>query len=177
MKKPVIIAIALMLAVSFAWGQDTLTDQDEKNLQQFSHRLVRMKRDMDNFMKELASAYSEDAGGFSGFGSDVRVDIVENPKDFVVRADLPGMDKDKITVTLTGNRILKIAGSREMVKEQKGPSMVRQERMRGQFERVIELPADCRSDGIAASYKNGVLEILIPKKEESKPETIKVNVQ
>lgn len=170
----VLIACAIM--ANSGYCQTTISDQDEENLEQLSKRLVRMKRSMDGFMKELVSSYSDQAA-FAGFGSDVRVDIAENPKDFVVRADLPGMDKDKIVVTLENNRILRISGSRQIMKEETGPNMVKQERVEGKFERTIELPALCKNDGIKASYTNGVLEIVIPKKEETKPEMIKVDVQ
>jgi len=174
------IAIIALLSVSLAgpaFGQTAMNEQDEKNLEELSKKLVRMKRSMDSFMKELASSYSDQAGGFSGFGSDVRVDITENPKEFIVKADLPGMDKDKITVTLERAKVLKITGSRESIKQETGPNVVRHERMEGRFERIIDLPAECRPDGIKASYKNGVLEITIPKKEEAKPEMIKVDIQ
>jgi len=176
MKKILVIISACFLTASVAYGQTTLTDQDEKNLAELSKKLVRMKRDMDAFMKELSSSYSA-SGGVSSFGSDVRIDIVEKPKEFIVKADLPGMDKDKIVVTLDNNRLLKIAGTREMIKEETSPNMVRQERMEGRFERVVELPKECRGEDVKASYANGVLEIVIPKKEETKPETVKVNVQ
>jgi HSP20 family protein len=49
--------------------------------------------------------------------------------------------------------------------------------MEGSFERVIELPAECKSDGITAAYNNGVLEIVVPKKEAVKPETVNVTVR
>jgi HSP20 family protein len=87
------------------------------------------------------------------------------------------MDKDKITVTLESGKLLKISGSREAMKQEAGPNVVKRERMVGKFERAIELPAECKSDGISASYKNGVLEVRIPKKETAKPEMIKVTVQ
>lgn len=176
--KAVVVAVLLgIFASGMASGQTGMTAQDEKNLEELSKKLVRMKRSMDSFMKELASSYSDQGMGPSVFGSDVRVDIAESPKEFTVKADLPGMDKDKITVILEGGKTLKISGSRESVAREAGPNMVRHERMEGKFERVIELPAECRADGIRASYRNGVLEITIPKKEESKPDMIKVDVQ
>lgn len=175
-----LIALTTLLgifAAGMAFSQTTMTAQDEKNLEDLSKKLVRMKRSMDSFVKELASSYSDQSSALSIFGSDVRVDIAENPKEFIVKADLPGMDKDKITVILEGGKTLKISGSREMIKQETGPNMVRRERMEGKFERVIELTSECKSDGIKASYKNGVLEIVIPKKEETKTDMIKVNIQ
>ncbi len=172
-----LIVLFSVFITGAAFCQTTMTAQDEKKLEEFSKNLVRMKRSMDSFVKELVSAYSDQSTPLSVFGSDVRVDISENTKEFTVKADLPGMDKDKITVTLEGGRTLKISGSRQAIKQETGPNMVRQERMEGKFERVIELPAECKPDGIKASYKNGVLEIIIPKKEEAKPDMIKVDIQ
>jgi len=178
MRKFAMAAMICMLGASISFAQQEPMTQEEKNLEILSKKLVRMKREMDKFVKDMSVAYQEEGSSFSGsYGSDVRVDVVDNVKEFIVRADLPGMDKDKIVVTLDNNKVLKISGSREAVKAQTGPSVVKQERMEGKFERVVELPAECKSDGIKASYKNGVLEITIPKKEPAKKETIKVSVQ
>ncbi len=153
--------------------------QDEKNLEILSKRLVRMKREMDKFVKDMTTVYSGADGGtaIAPYGSDVKVDIVENDKDFIVTADLPGMDKDKIDIMMEGGRVLKISGMRRVEKKEEAPGVVRQERMEGKFERVFELPAECKSEGIRASYNNGVLEIMIPKKEPVKKEAVKVKVQ
>lgn len=178
MRRLPIVLVACLLCAGIALAQQEAMTQEEKNLEILSKKLVRMKREMDKFVKDMSVAYQEESSPLSGsYGSDVRVDVVDNVKEFIVRADLPGMDKDKIVVTLDNNKILKISGSREAIKAQTGPSVVKQERMEGKFERVIELPAECKSDGIKASYKNGVLEITIPKKEPAKKETIKVSVQ
>lgn len=177
MRKILIIALLCMGLAGTGIAQTAVPDKDERDLEALSKKLIRMKREMDSFMGELASSYAGQTKGFAGFGSDVRVDIVENAKDFVVRADIPGMDKDKITVTLERGKILKISGAREMTVDEAGPNIVRHERMEGKFERVIELPAECRSDGISGSYNNGVLEIKIPKKEEARPEMVKVSIK
>ncbi len=184
MKKTLMVIAALFLAASLAIAQvydkPTVDDQtqDEKNLEILSKKLVRMKKDMDKFIKDMSATYQGQEGTFTApFGSDVKIDIVEKDKDFIVTADLPGMDKDKIDVMLEGGKILKISGTRHMETTQTTPGVVRQERMEGKFERVIELPAECKSEGINASYTNGVLEITIPKMEPAKMAAVKVKVQ
>lgn len=186
MKKMTIAFIIAVLSTGLVFAQtydsapaDSQT-QEEKNLEILSKKLVRMKREMDKFVKDMSAAYSgsQDPAVMAAFGSDVKVDVAENDKSFVVTADLPGMDKDKIDVTLENARILKISGMRRMEKKETSPGgVIRQERMEGRFERVLELPAECKSDGINASYKNGVLEITIPKKAPVNIETVKVKVQ
>ena len=180
MKKIVVLMVLAVFAVSFAYAQtdtDPMED-DYRNLQLLSSKIRRMKREMDKFMKGILAAYPEQEGALSqDFGQDVKVDISENDKDVIVRADLPGMEKDKINVTLEKNRTLRISGSREIMKKETAPGMVRQERSYGRFERILELPVDCMNSGIKATYTNGVLEIIVPKKKASREEPIKIKVQ
>jgi HSP20 family protein len=184
--KSIAIAVIICLLGGSALSAQTYDNvpaddqvQDEKNLEILSKRLIRMKKGMDKFVKDMTTVYSGAAGdaGTAPYGSDVKVDIVENDKDFIVTADLPGMDKDKIDVMLEGGKMLKISGMRSVEKKEEAPGMVRQERMEGRFERILELPGECKNEGISASYNNGVLEITIPKKEPVKKDTIKVKVQ
>jgi len=175
------IIISLILIASFAvisYAETGPTEQDYKNMDELRVKLVRMKREMDKFMKDIISTYPDQAmSAVDVFGQDVKVDVAENDKNVIVKADLPGMDKDKIEVTLMNNKILKIGGTRNVTKEESAPGMVKQERMAGRFERVLELPVECLSEGIKAAYKNGVLEIDIPKKKPGKEEQVKINVQ
>jgi HSP20 family protein len=187
MKKIAIAVVICLLGVSPLFAQSYEKDpvdeqsqaQDEKNLAILSKRLVSMKKNMDKFVKDMTVAYSSEAGDMAGtlYGSDMKVDIAENDKDFIVTADLPGMDKDKIDIMLEDGKVLKISGVRSSEKKETAPGVVRQERMEGKFERIFELPAECKSEGISASYDNGVLEITIPKKEPVKKDTVKVKVQ
>ena len=167
MKKIIIAVLLLAASAGMAYGVAVPDDQGSQSLDELRVKLVRMKREMDKFMKDIIATYPDQAPGSAGldmFGQEVRVDVAETLKDIIVRADLPGMDKDKIDITLENNKILKIAGTREMMKSQTAPGVVKQERMSGHFERMLELPAECLSAGIKATYTNGVLEIVIPKK-------------
>jgi len=185
MKKTSVAVIVLLLAASLAFAQNYSSapaednTQDEKNLAILSKRLIRMKKDVDKFVKDMSVTYSgvESDMAPGAFGGGMKVDIIENDKDIVVTADLPGMDKDKIDIIIEGGRNLKISGVRHVEKKELVPGVVKQERMDGRFERVLELPAECKSEGISASYKDGVLEITIPKAEPVKKEAVKVIVQ
>lgn len=178
MKKIFIVMVLLAFSSGALYAVTTPTEEDYKNLNELRGKLVRMKREMDQFMKELlATSTATGTAITSGFGEEVKVDVSETDKDVIVRADLPGMDKDKIDVVLDKGRILKISGSREFEKRETSSGVVRQERTTGKFERILELPAECKSEGINASYKSGVLEIAIPKKEISKAEEVKIKIQ
>lgn len=177
--KKMLISIALLIVMTGSVFPETgPTEQDYKNLDELRVKLMRMRKEMDKFMKDIISTYPDQAmNAVDVFGTDVKVDVAETDKDVIVKADLPGMDKDKIEVTLLNNKILKIGGSREMAKKEQAPGMYRQERMSGKFERVLELPVECLNEGIRAAYKNGVLEVDIPKKKPGKEEAVKINVQ
>jgi HSP20 family protein len=169
----------LVLLGAAAYAAEPITDQDYRNLDELKRTIIRARREMDRFVRDVTADTGSiaDSAAMGAFGGDVRVDVTQDVKDVIVRADLPGMSKDKIQVTLTDKKILKIAGERSVSREERQPGIVRQERSMGKFERVLELPAECRSDGIRATYKDGVLEILIPKAQEKKQETVSIKVQ
>ncbi len=101
------------------------------------------------------------------------VDIEETEDAIIVRAELPGMNKDDIKVSLSGDT-LTIAGERKMESEKKGKTYYRIERAYGKFQRTVTLPAEVESDKAKASYKAGVLELVFPKSEKSKAKEITI---
>ena len=178
MKKIVISILFSVVFIGSAYAVSAPSDQDYQDLNQTREKLLRMRREMDRFMKDLIAPYAEqDKAGIGMFGQDVRVDVTENDTEVIIKADLPGMTKDKIDILLENSKILKISGSREVETKQESPGVVRHERMSGHFERSLELPVECQNQGIKATYKEGVLEIVLLKKKSAKEDTIKVNVQ
>lgn len=179
MNKILIATIGCMLSILCAvYAKTDLTEDEYRDLSELRSKLVRMKKETDRFVKELMATYPGQESFFAqDFGGEVKVDVAEKDKEIIVKADLPGMEKDKIDITLTNDKILKISGARDVFKEEVSGGMVKQERLSGKFERVVELPGECMSDGIKAAYKDGVLEITIPKKEKSKEKSVKVAVQ
>ena len=101
------------------------------------------------------------------------VDIEEQEGGFVLHADLPGMSEKDIEVKVHDGRLL-LSGKREISKEEKTSHGFRRERSAGSFCRQFDLGPGIDVSRIAATYKNGVLTISLPKKEESKPRQIAV---
>ena len=101
------------------------------------------------------------------------VDIVEAPDKFVLLADLPGVDPKDIEINME-NGVLTIRGERSEDRLEKQADFKRVERVRGTFYRRFTLPDTADADGIAASTRNGVLQITIPKQEKVQPRRIKV---
>jgi len=103
------------------------------------------------------------------------VDLYEEKDDIVVKAELPGMEKDNIEVNLSDNR-LTIKGEKKKEEEVKKEGYYRSERSYGSFIRTLELPSEVQTDKVKAAFKNGVLEIRLPKTEEAKKKETKVKV-
>ena len=104
------------------------------------------------------------------------VDIEENDDMYMIRADLPGVDKKDIDVKLE-NGVLSIRGEKRVEKETgEGTRQHRRERFHGTFARSFTLPDAVKADAVDASYKDGVLTLQIPKMEQAKPKSIDIKV-
>jgi HSP20 family protein len=103
------------------------------------------------------------------------VDIYETPNELVVKADLPDVNEKDIDVRVENN-LLTIHGERKFEKSVTEENFLRVERAYGSFSRSFSLPNTLNAEAIAAEYKNGVLTITLPKREETKPRQVKVNV-
>ncbi len=104
------------------------------------------------------------------------VDIYEEGDDVVVKAELPGIKKEDVDVSLTDNTIT-ISGEKKKEEKVEKKNYYRLERSYGSFTRTFRLPAEVQSDKAKAKYKDGVLEIRIPKTEEAKKREKKVKVE
>ena len=105
-----------------------------------------------------------------------RVDVNEHEDRFEVLAEIPGMEKDEITIEVQ-DRMLAIRGEKKDEEEKEGGGRHIRERRRGRFERTFTLPDNVDVGEIDAAYRNGVLTITIPKMEEAKPKEIRIDVK
>jgi HSP20 family protein len=104
------------------------------------------------------------------------VDIYENSDFVVVKAELPGVEKNLISVEVKDG-ILSLRGERKFEKEVKEESYHRIERSYGSFLRSFSLPVSVDQDKVTARFQDGVLEVKLPKKEKAKPKQIQVDVK
>ena len=103
------------------------------------------------------------------------VDIYENGDSLVLKAELPGINPDEVEIRVEDNTLY-LKGERKFEKEVKEQNYHRVERSYGTFTRSFSLPNSIDADKVAANFKDGVLTLTMPKKEEAKPKTIKINV-
>ena len=102
------------------------------------------------------------------------VDLYEKDDSFVIKAELAGVDKENITIDLKDG-VLTLAGERSNDSEVNEDNYYRRERTYGKFRRAFSLPAEVDSDKIKAEFKDGVLQIEVPKPEERKPKQITIH--
>jgi HSP20 family protein len=101
------------------------------------------------------------------------VDIQETDDSYRIQAELPGMQKEDIQITLENN-VLRLSGERKFEKEVKKENFHRIERTYGTFSRSFALPTQVSSDKVEAKFDNGVLTITVPKAEQAKPRHISI---
>jgi HSP20 family protein len=103
------------------------------------------------------------------------VDILESKEAYLLRAELPGMKKEDFNLELKEDT-LTLTGERKSTKPAEGVEYRTVERLSGKFVRSFTLPETVKHDGIQATYKDGILEIHVPKAEEAKPRQIEISV-
>lgn len=103
------------------------------------------------------------------------VDVIEDEKEFLIRAELPGVRKEDIKVSVEEN-VLSITGERSMEKEEKGKKVHRVERSYGRFMRSFTLPEGTDGEHIKAEHKDGVLTVHLMKSEEKRSHQVEVKV-
>ncbi len=104
-----------------------------------------------------------------------RADVHETDDSFFVQVDVPGIDKNDVKVQFEDNT-LTVSGERKYEKSDDDKNYHHVERVYGSFTRTIRLSKDVDAQKISANYKNGVLEITLPKAEEVKPKAIEINI-
>lgn len=107
-----------------------------------------------------------------GFDWRPTVDISETKKDYIIKVELPEVEKEDVTVSIE-NGLMKISGERRFQKEEETETTHRVESMYGRFARSFTLPTDADEENISAKSKSGVLKVRIPKKVETKEESVK----
>jgi HSP20 family protein len=103
------------------------------------------------------------------------VDISEDEKEYVIKAEVPEMKKEEIKINVQDD-VLSISGERKYEKEEKGKKYHRVERAYGSFMRSFTLPEDADGSKVNAEYKDGVLKVHLPKSEKAKPKAIEVKI-
>jgi HSP20 family protein len=135
-------------------------------------------RELDNLQGEVNRLFDTFFGGAGNGGSRARrwvpaMDLVETEDALVLRADLPGLERDDVAIEVK-DRVLTISGKREVEDTEKADGYYRVERAFGSFSRSLALPEGVEADQVKASFDKGVLEVTIPKPAEKQPHRVEI---
>lgn len=137
-----------------------------------------IRKDLDGLFGEFFEPVTRRCSGSKRLESGIivpHIDMLDRKGEIVVKADLPGLEKENIDLTITKDT-LTIKGEVKEQEEVKEGDYYSLERSYGSFCRLIALPAEIDNSKVKATYKKGVLEITLPKTEEAKPKEIKVEI-
>lgn len=129
--------------------------------------------DFDNLLDHF---WTPQSGGSDVTSFTPRVDIAEKKDHYELTAELPGVDKKNIDVTLDNGLLTISAESRFENKEEKEGRLIRQERRYGKFVRSFNLGTDVKEEDIKAEFKNGLLTLNVPKTEEKSPVSKRIEI-
>ena len=104
------------------------------------------------------------------------VDVCEDDKEYVIKAELPEVNKEDVKITLEDGA-LKISGERKMVKEDNGVKYHHVERCYGAFERSFVIPEGAKADEVSAEFHDGLLKVHLPKGKEARPKSVEIEVK
>ncbi|WP_214084003.1 Hsp20 family protein [Methanoculleus sp.] len=139
---------------------------------EFDTMLGDMQKQFGEMMERLSEAAQQVT--LPG-GAGAMVDVLEHDTDVVVVADLPGVERQGISVRLLDPRTLRITARREEAKEEREAGYHMRERRIGAISRTVSLPTDVRDEGATATFKNGVLEVRLQKVVETRGKEISVS--
>jgi len=134
-------------------------------------RLFDLRDELDRLFESPLSEITQTMNGWSPV-----VDLYEDKDNFIVKAELPGMKRENIEVSLHEGA-LTISGERKAEEKHKDAETYREESFYGRFHRTMTLPKAVKGDKVSAKYVDGVLTITLPKSEEAKPKQIEVAVK
>jgi HSP20 family protein len=133
-----------------------------------------MFREIDRFAGDLWDSWTPTL--IHEHGTGIPLDLVEMKDEMVLRAELPGFRKEDIDISLEGDE-LTLKATRKDVEQPEGTKTYLSEICYGEYSRMITLPYPVNTEKVVASFKNGMLEIKLPKTEESKPKHIEVQIK
>lgn len=135
-----------------------------------------IRKEMDRLFEEFLSPVRRRRAVSTEGVISPNVDIFERGREVVIQVELPGVNKDEVDLTITDDRLI-IKGE---IKKPEGISeddYILNERSYGPFSRTVNLPTDVDKSSVKANIKNGLLEIVVLRKEESKPREIKIPLE
>lgn len=138
--------------------------------------LQRMQKELDRVFDGGLTRFTRGGEAMTISEWSPSVDITEDEKEFVVKAELPDVKREDVKVTVEGD-VLTIRGERKSEKEEKGKKFHRMERSYGSFERSFTMPDATEASKITSEYRDGLLTVHLPKNPAAKAKATEIKVQ
>lgn len=130
-----------------------------------------LSRRMNEMFGELEKGVRFEIGDFSP-----RVDIAEDEKNVYLHAELPGIERESVKISISEDRVLMLKGEKKREEKVENKNYVRVERNYGSFTRSFALPDNINVEKIDAKFENGVLNMTLPKNEPAKPKEVSISI-
>lgn len=153
-----------------------LTKQNNMARRQPFQELENWHRDLNRIFDLSFPGMARGESSLMDGGFFPAVDVIDRSSEIEIKADLPGFSKDDVDITIDNN-ILSIRGEKKQETAAKEGDVIRSERYAGIFQRAFTLPASIDPQKVRATFNNGVLELVIAKREEAKPRQVKIDVK
>ena len=135
--------------------------------------IMNLKEDIDRFYDEFFGGVEEEGPSAGHFNPPMSIE--ETEKEYILTAELPGLDKEDVQITYQNDQMI-ISGEKKEPEVSKRGTFHSQERRFGSFNRGFTIPKKIKADKIEASFKNGLLTMVMPKAEEARAKEIKINI-
>ena len=141
-----------------------------------SAALGRLHNEMNRVFSDFFRGDLVDDGSFFSGSWAPAIDVSETDDSYIIRAELPGMKKEDVKITIN-NTLVTIGGERKNEAEEKGRTYHRIERSYGSFERSFNLPGTVKSSSVEARFEDGLLTVALPKTEEAKEKVHDIKIK
>ncbi len=178
--------MSLKEMVPWRWGGLRRWEDDERPFEPFLREMSTLHKEMDRLFEEfwkgsgrsfvLTPQWQMSSEPLSAMQVMPRIDATEDDKAYQIRAELPGMDREDVDITLADG-MLTIRGEKKREDEEKGKEFYRKERTFGSFRRTLPVPSEVDESQIVASFRKGVLTIELPKSEEARKKITHIDVK
>jgi HSP20 family protein len=149
---------------------------DPRDFQRFQNAAETVAERLGEFFNEMNKNINVDVDVKPKASVKSRIDVTEDDNNVYVHAELPGIAKEDVAVTMSEEKILTIKATKRRLYDD-AVRVIRGERAFGEYTRNITIEQEIKSDSIAATFRDGVLTITLPKPESARPKTVNINIQ
>lgn len=150
--------------------------EERTQMEPFFRPLMTLQEEMNRIFEDFYGSVGTSGGGGLSTNFQPMMDVTENEKEISLRLDVPGMEREDIEIALSDQNIT-ISGERSEKKEEKKEDYLHRERRYGMFRRTLPLPEHINRDKVSATFKNGVLQVVLPKTDEGRKNWRRIDVK